>query len=331
MAVRPLLDLVKYTGMEFSLSSVTENGLAQVILQDPASGTRVVVLPEYGAMLHAFIVNTAHGPQNIINNYSGRDQIEQELSSSFKSSKLSPFACRIAEGKFRYDGEEFELEHKFMDGSAIHGLLYNKVFKKIDGFADEHKATAAFKYNYREEDNGYPFTYSCEIRYTLLPQNTLQLQTTILNLDDLPIPMMDGWHPYFSLGGKADDWLLYFNASALVEFDEKLVPTGRLLPYEVFNTARAVGDTQMDNCFLLNGNNGRAACTLHNANNGLTLHLFPDNTYPYLQVYIPPDRQSIAIENLSAAPNAFNNYMGLLMLPPRHTHTFTTHYQLDVK
>jgi aldose 1-epimerase len=317
--------------MEFSISSATANGLAQVILTDPASRTQVIILPGYGALLHAFIVETKAGMHNIIDNYNSADEIEKELSTSFKSGKLSPFACRIPAGKYMYDGEEFEMENKFMDGTAIHGLLYNKVFKKTDSFFDEQKASVAFKYNYKEEDDGYPFNYNCEVRYTLLPQNLLQIQTTILNLDDLPIPVTDGWHPYFALGGKVNDWLLYFGSDTILEFDETLVPTGRLLPYHAFNKARPVSDTVLDNCFLLNGDESYAACTLRNESTGLQLNLFPDSSYPYLQIYTPPHRQSIAIENLSAAPNAFNNNMGLLMLPPRHTHTFTVHYQVETK
>ncbi|MEP7279007.1 MAG: aldose 1-epimerase [Bacteroidota bacterium] len=315
--------------MEFTISSRTENGLAQVILTDPFSHTQVIILPEYGAMLHAFIIDTANGSQNIIDNYSSAEEIKKELATSFKSSKLSPFACRIPGGRYQYEGQEFELENKFTDGTAIHGLLYNKVFKKTESFSDEQKACVAFTYQYKEEDNGYPFYYSCGIRYTLLPQQTLQVQTTIINLDDLPIPMTDGWHPYFSLGGKVNDWLLYFGADTMVEFNDKLVPTGKLLRYDVFNTARAVGDTQLDNCFLLNGREGYPACTLRNEAAGLQVNLFPDASYPYLQIYIPPHRKSIAIENLSAAPNAFNNNMGLLMMQPRHTHTFTVHYQVS--
>ncbi len=316
--------------MEFTISTLREQQLEKVILTDPANGTEIVILPQYGAMLHAFIVETGHGRRhNIIDNYSSAAETEQQLATSYKSSKLSPFACRIPAGKYRYEDREFELENKFMDGTAIHGLLYNKAFKKTDQFSDEHMGSVAFKYNYKEEDDGYPFSYSCEIRYTLLPQQTLQLQTTLTNLDDLPIPMMDGWHPYFTLEGKTDDWLLYFNAASMVEFDNRLVPTGRLLPYHTFNTARPVADTVLDNCFLLQPDSSQAACTLRNAQTGLQLNLFPASSYPYLQIYTPPDRQSIAIENLSGAPNAFNNNMGLLMLQPRHTQTFTVHYQVD--
>jgi len=313
--------------MEFIVSSVKENGLEQVILTDPNTRTQVAVLPHYGAMLHAFTVETRNGSHNIIDNYNDAGEIEKSLATSFKSSKLSPFACRIAGGKYMYDGEEFEFEKKFADGSAIHGLLYNKPFRKTATFSDEQKASAAFKYHYKEEDDGYPFNYTCEIRYTLLPQNMLRVETTIINLDDLPIPMTDGWHPYFTMGGRADDWLLYFGANGMLEFDEKLVPTGRLLPYNEFNETKAIGNTKFDNCFVLNDDESRAACSLLNETTGLQLNLFPDENYPFLQIFIPDHRKSIAIENLSAAPNAFNNKIGLLMLQPRHTQTFTVHYQ----
>jgi aldose 1-epimerase len=315
--------------MEFGIATANDNGLEQVILTAPGGGTQVVILPEFGAMLHAFTVETKNGPHNIIDNYTDAAEIKKELATSFKGSKLSPFACRIPEGKYIYDGETFEFENKFMDGTAIHGLLYNKVFRRAAAFTDEQKASAAFKYHYKEEDNGYPFNFTCEVRYTLLPQNTLQVQTTVINLDDLPIPITDGWHPYFKLGGKVNDWLLYFNADAMLEFDEKLVPTGKLLPYNAFLTAQPIAATRFDNCFILEDNGARAACTLRNEETGLQLNLFPDASYPYLQIYIPDHRKSIAIENLSAAPDAFNNKMGLLMLQPRHTETFTVYYQVS--
>lgn len=314
--------------MEFSIRNVIEKDLKQVLLTDPASRTQIIILPEYGAMLHAFIVEKNGGMFNVIDNYSNAAELREGLATSFKSSKLSPFACRIPGGKYLYDGQVFELQHKFKDGSAIHGLLYNKIFKQTDSFFDEQKASVVFKYNYKEEDDGYPFNYSCEIRYTLLPQNTLQLQTTVTNLDDLPIPIADGWHPYFTLGGKLDDWLLQFSSTALVEFDEKLVPTGRLLPYDAYHEAMLIGNTNFDSCFMIEPGEGYAACTLRNETAGLQLNIFPDSSYPYLQIFTPPLRNSIAIENLSAAPDAFNNKMGLLMLQARHTHTFTVYYQV---
>ncbi len=313
--------------MAFTIFSSTENGIELLNLQN--EDTIVSIVPKHGAMLHAFSIVTPAGRQNVIDNYGSIESLEKDIAMSFKSSKLSPFVCRIPEGKYIYEGEIFELTNKFIDGSAIHGLLYNKNFAVVNEFTDDYQASVLLKYNYKEEDDGYPFNYRCEVRYTLLPDNLLQLETTIINLDDLSIPMADGWHPYFKLGGKINDWELQFNASSMVEFDDKLIPTGHMLEYNAFNEPAVIGDAFLDNCFLLQQDETYAACTLRNPKNGVQVSFYPEAAYPFLQIYTPPHRESIAIENLSAAPDAFNNKMGLLMLPPRHTQTFTVHYQLS--
>jgi aldose 1-epimerase len=50
--------------------------------------------------------------------------------------------------------------------------------------------------------------------------------------------------------------------------------------------------------------------------------------YPYLQVYTPDHRRSIAIENLSSPPDSFNNLMGLITLGPEDSATFHLQYKL---
>jgi len=61
---------------------------------------------------------------------------------------------------------------------------------------------------------------------------------------------------------------------------------------------------------------------------GLELYIYPDRAYPYLQVYTPPHRKSIAIENLSSAPDAFNNKIGLIELGPEDSQAFQTRYRI---
>jgi aldose 1-epimerase len=48
-----------------------------------------------------------------------------------------------------------------------------------------------------------------------------------------------------------------------------------------------------------------------------------------LQIYTPPHRKSIAIENLSSAPDAFNNKIGLIELGPEDSHAFQTRYRIE--
>jgi aldose 1-epimerase len=45
-------------------------------------------------------------------------------------------------------------------------------------------------------------------------------------------------------------------------------------------------------------------------------------------VYTPPHRNTIAIENLSAIPDAFNNEIGLITLAPQANAIFSTIYKI---
>jgi aldose 1-epimerase len=71
-------------------------------------------------------------------------------------------------------------------------------------------------------------------------------------------------------------------------------------------------------------------CVLRNTEKNIQIEIHPDSSYPYLQIYIPPGRQSIAIENLSGAPDGFNNGIGLLTLEPGQSTIFNTMYKITL-
>ena len=328
--------------MSFSIRHSQEQGLDLIHVEDSGNGTVISLLPGFGAAVYAFSVRTGRGPEqgpgseqgpvfNVIDNYADLSELQAYLGRSFKGSKLSPFPCRIREGKYRYEGREYRFSRLFPDGTAIHGLLFDKPFSVREETITEHSAEVVMEYSYKSEDRGYPFDYSCQVRYILRADNDLEVVTSVTNLDRMTIPIADGWHPYFRLGGKVDDWRLQFHSAAIVEFDGQLVPTGRLLQYNVFETPNLIGDTFLDNCFSLKPDLVSAACEIHHPGSGLTVSFFPDSRYPYLQIYTPPDRTSIAIENLSGAPDCFNNQMGLLLLPPGHSQIFTVRYKVGIR
>jgi aldose 1-epimerase len=317
--------------MSFSIRHSKEKDLDLVYITDESTNTEVALLPACGSILHAFRVRQPNGALfNVIDNYRDAGELVTELNKNFKGPKLSPFVCRIPDGKYRFEDKEYRFHHLFPDGTAIHGLLYDKPFTVLEEAADSGSGAVAMEYRYEKDDQGYPFDYNCRVSYLLRPGNLLEITTTVTNLDDSVIPIADGWHPYFQLGGKIDDWQLLFHSDAIVEFDEQLIPTGNLLPYDRFGSARLLGDSFFDNCFALKPGIVSAACEIYNPANGLRISFFPDAGYPYLQIYTPPARNSIAVENLSGAPDCFNNKMGLLLLPPGHSQIFTVGYKVGV-
>jgi aldose 1-epimerase len=317
--------------MSFSLRHANEQDLELVYIKDGDTGTDIGILPGHGASLHAFAILQDDGSVfNVIDPYRDLAELEKDMARSFKGAKLSPFPCRIPGGAYRFDNKNYRLTHLFSDGTAIHGLLYDRPFSIVEEKADDVSGSVALEYIYKAEDEGYPFTYSCQIRYSLHAGGLLEVVTTVTNLDRVILPMADGWHPYFQLGGVTDEWQLQFHAEAILEFDQQLVPTGRLLQYDAFDSPRVIGDTFLDNCFSLKPGIVSPACELYNPSNRLRISFFPDASYPYLQIYTPAARKSIAIENLSGAPDCFNNQMGLLLLQPGHSQIFTARYKVSV-
>lgn len=318
--------------MNFSIRHLEENGLRLVTLTETSTATEVALLPDHGAAIHSFKVRTPRegGLFNVIDNYGSLERLEKEITDSYKGPKLSPFPCRIPGGAYHFEGKDYQFQHLFKDGTAIHGLLANKPFSVLEEVSDDTSASVTMEYHYTREDAGYPFEYACGVRYVLHADGELEVVTTVTNLDDKVIPVADGWHPYFQLGGKVNDWQVQFHASAIVEFDERLVPTGNLLQYDAFDTPKRMGDTFLDNCFTLKQELVSPVCELFNPGNDLRVSFFPDKTYPYLQLYTPNTRASIAVENLSGAPDCFNNKMGLILLQPGRSQIFTTRYKVSV-
>ncbi|RYY22503.1 MAG: aldose 1-epimerase [Chitinophagaceae bacterium] len=322
--------------MNFTIERVVENGFSLIRLMDNKSGTYVSIMPGAGGLIHEFSIRLPNAVSHshldyisIIDNYKNEAELEGYLALSYKGCKLSPFACRIADGKWSFMGKQYEFKSKFKDGSAIHGLLYNKTFNISDEFADENMATVSLRYHYKIDDPGYPFNYVCETRYILQPGNVLQLETTLTNLDDSEIPVTDGWHPYFNLGNKVDDYIIQFGSAAMLEFDDRLVPTGKILEEPSFQVPHRLGEREIDNCYVLNADPGLPCCVLYNPLTKLTVSFFASEAYPYLQVFTPKHRDSIAIENLSGAPDNFNNGIGLTRLAPRRSKTFNAWYRAE--
>ncbi len=312
--------------MRFSIDRTPAGGWNQLLLTDTDSGTSATIIPSAGAILNAFSVRSGPIAINVIDGFDDEAQWKSSVEEGFKSCKLSPFACRIADATYTWEGKEYRLRKFHLNGAALHGLIYDAPFEVIEKIVNNRFAEVELKYTYPGFDPGYPFAYDCYIRYRLEPGNSLTITTAIHNRSKNSIPVADGWHPYFTFGGKIDSLQLQFHATAELEYDAALIPTGRTLPVDGFSRPRELGSLALDNGYVLDFTQPQPLCTLADPDSGMAVDFYPDRSYPYLQLYTPPHRRSIAIENLSAAPDVFNNRIGLVTLEPDHTKTFSARY-----
>jgi aldose 1-epimerase len=314
----------------FSTSSSTEDGFDKVFLKDEATGTIATVVPSCGAILQSFTIVKDGKEFNVIESYESADDFRKNVTSKgFLGAKLSPFVCRLNKGKYSFEGREYTIEKYFNGNHALHGILYDQPFRIIEQGADQKKTSVSMMHEYRGIDGGYPFFYDCLVKYELEKENRLNVITEVTNKDEIKIPVQDGWHPYFTLGAKLDELELQFHSKERVEFNEELIPTGKLSPYIEFNAGKKLGDTFLDNCFMLDSRQRQPMCILKNPGKNIQVEIHPGGSYPYLQIYTPPHRNSIAIENISGTPDGFNNG-STKILSPGETAIFKTSYKITL-
>jgi aldose 1-epimerase len=307
--------------------TITQDGPV-VRMQSPTSV--VEILPACGGILNKWQVQMHNRSWEVIEGYDSPEDFKSNCESKgFRSCKLSPYVCRIPNGgRYNFNDQSYQIGKFDLSGSSIHGLLYDAPFEVGFYEAGEEHAMLALQYHYEATDPGYPFPFFLEVVYFLLPDDMLKIATTFYNQHHDSIPVADGWHPYFTLGRPVDELFFEMASDNMLIFDDKLIPTGALKPENRFEFLNSLEDISLDNCFLLHKPLIGPACSLVNTEDRIALNITPEDNYPYLQVYTPPHRNSIAIENLSAAPDAFNNRIGLQILEPDEQATFSTTYQI---
>ena len=314
--------------MSFEVSVAGNTGEERIVLKELSTGTEAEIYA-FGALLNSFCLQRDNKIVNAVYAYKSVDDAKRNLTPMFQGAKLSPFVCRMRDGKYTFRNEKHHVEKYYLKQDAIHGLIFDKHFNIKEKGATEAYAFVTLAYEYRLEDKGFPFVYNTEVTYRLESNNYLSVTTLVTNESSHDMPLSDGWHPYFHLGDTINTLDIQFRSTHKVVFDERLLPTGTYEPYTRFNEFQSLGNTQLDNCFVLSNDFSQPACILRDAKANVQLSIIPEASYPYLQVYTPDNRRGIAIENLSSPPDAFNNAMNLIILKPGKHAQFTTAYQLN--
>jgi aldose 1-epimerase len=286
----------------------------------------IVTIHSKGALMNSWKINKSDPSSELI--YGNPLQNTQSKDESFemngfRSGKMSPFSCRIRQGQYNWDATTFRFNKFYLGKHAMHGLIYDADFEILSTEADTNHAMVCLEFKYEGTDPGFPFPYSIQVQWSLFKQHRIHVKTTIQNRSTQTIPMMDGWHPYFTLGGSVNAYELQFKSMGNIEMDQEMIPTGQLFEMKDFEKGKKIGVTHFDDCFLLDPTD--PIVTIRYQEKSIQVHA--QHNYPYLQLYTPADRNSIAIENLSGAPDCFNNKMGLHVLEPHHTIYFETTYQ----
>lgn len=291
------IDLAQFEAIELSL---------------PSTGETAFILPQLGGAVHSLTL----GPKRL-QVLDLDTPAELESNPKFRGRLLFPFNDRIPQAHYVFQGQSFDLPVNCPeDGSAIHGLIYNRPMDVLREERRDDSAILVLATTFgAHEFAGYPFALTFEVEYLLTP-GSLTLKFRISNDGENDAPVALGWHPYFKLGDvPIDQHQLQIQANGFVEVDEALLPTGQIPSCAGttldFNVAKPIGDLELD---VALEHAGPAMAHLSLNQTRLTLSQDPE-FFPYFQLYIPETRASLALEPVSGATDSFNRpALGLKVL-----------------
>jgi len=242
---------------------------------------------------------------------------------------LSPWPNRVRDARWTLDGVEQQLDiTEPALGGALHGLLQFADYEITEQSADAVTLAATIY-----PQHGWPFLVETWVRYELAADG-LTVMHGARNGSAGRAPYATGSHPYLRVGDAAiSDLELTVPASSYFEVDERLNPVAERpvdgTAYDL-RTPRRVGDLALDTAFgavqHTNAADGRGEVAWLSAPDGSRTILWQSTDWHYLQVFTTHQMDSadgpidaIAIEPMTAPPDALNSGQGLIWLEPGTT------------
>lgn len=266
-------------------------------------------LPEFGATPVALTLSCREKQVQLLDGF----QTEEHIRANEKSRGifLIPFPNRIQDGTYVFDEKKYHLPiNKPRENNAIHGFLWSRNF-----LLEEEESAVNLTHVFAGDYPGFPFPFTATIRYEIADASC-GIAISVTNTGNAAMPLGIGWHPYFTFHRQADDLTLQLPACNHLAVDARMIPTGGKARFAEFHTAQIIGKRNFDDAFECVAVNDFYETRLSDPQSGLTLTLRQDAAFKYVQVYIPPGRNSIALEPMTCPANAFNSGEGLMILQP---------------
>ena len=235
---------------------------------------------------------------------------------------LVPWPNRVEDGIWLLDGKRQHLDiTEPARHNAIHGLLRSTAYRVTDQ-SETSVTLAATVY----PQHGYTFMIDSTVTYELV-EGGLTVTHAFRNLSGAKAPVAVGTHPFFRIGDvPVEDLVLRLSASTRFETDDRLIPLSENpvegTEFDLRDGVR-VGDLRLDDAFGgVTVTDGESVSSL-TAPDGRRVEMWQDDQHPYVQVFttrkFPKDGGlglAVAIEPMTAAPNALNTGLGLKWLEP---------------
>ncbi len=220
------------TIIEKSLFGKLQNGTEIFMFAIKNSRGAEVKIISYGAAVHSIKVPDMNGLFEDVT--CGFDTLEEyESNRQFFGAIVGRYGNRIAKGKFKVDGTEYQLATNNGE-NHLHGgnAGFDRVPWDFEILDDSNQPAVRFHYLSPDGDENYPGNIDVWVTYQFSEQDELQIEYE-LKTDKSTIANVTN-HTFFNLSGKPEkkilDHELMINADHFTPVDEGLIPTGEISP-----------------------------------------------------------------------------------------------------
>ena len=242
---------------------------------------------------------------------------EDQQASAGRGQLLLPWPNRIADGRYSFGGGDLQLPlSEVARGHASHGLVRWASWQPL-ALADD---SVLLGYRLMSQP-GYPWTLDLTVSYAL-SETGLDVTVTATNLADRRAPFAAGAHPYLLPGtDPVDSWHIDLRAATALTVDERMIPTGSVQVTGTggdFSDGHAIGGADLDTAYgdLDRDPDGWAEVRVTGGDGTVALRM--DRNHKWVQVFVGPpgEREILAVEPMTAPPNAFRTGEDLTVLAP---------------
>ena len=244
-----------------------------------------------------------------------------EMTRSSRGAVMMPWVNRVGDGRYEIGGRTYQLAlSEPAKGNAIHGLVHWVAWTVAEHGSDH----ATLRYELPPQ-TGYPWLLDLEVTYRLGDDG---LTTTLgaTNVGDAPAPYAAGLHPYLTVGRKVDECVLTLPAETWCAMDARGLPAPAVPVGDTqwdFRGGRVIGDLVMDHPF--GGVADEAIATLADPDTGRSVSVTVHEGIRWLHAFTSDtvrghEREALAVEPVTAPPDAFRTGVDLVLLAPGESH-----------
>jgi aldose 1-epimerase len=259
---------------------------------------------DYGATIQKLLFKGKDGKYtNVVVGYNHPSRYR--LDENILGASVGRYAGRISKGGLELDRDKFFLYQE--EGVHLHGGKegFHQKYWSFEEVNQNENPHIKLSYKSKHLEEGYPGNLTVNVTYRLL-SNALQIvyegvtdRSTVINLTN---------HTYFKLDSNPyiDDCELQLNCPYRLETNEKLLPTGDIIPVSKsdydFLLPREIGVKRLDTVFIKDPGSEKVG-ELHSNASGISMKVYSNQ--PAVTIYTPPDFPGICFENQNYpdAPN----------------------------